>query len=100
MVMPKPPALLAIAFCFTLLASPALAQDASDRTLLATFCDAGNIHGATCSRARGYPNAPKRGCEVTLNGDRNRGKFIAGANPLLVASYESPCESHATEDGG
>jgi hypothetical protein len=80
--------------------SPALAQDASDRALLATFCDAGNIKGASCKRARGYPNAPKRGCEVTLTGDRQRGRFIATGNPLLVAPYESPCESHATDDGG
>ena len=58
------PVLLALAAGVS--ASPTLAQDAADRTLLATFCDAGNIHGKTCARARFYPNAPKRGCDVTL----------------------------------
>ncbi len=94
------PVLLAIACCGTLFASPTHAQDTSDRALLSTFCDAGDIKGGTCKRAKGYPNAPRRGCEVTLSGDRHRGRFIASGNPLLVASYESPCESHATEDGG
>jgi hypothetical protein len=91
--------LLAIAFCGTLLITPSLAQDASDRTLLSTFCDAGNIKGKTCSRARAYPNAPKRGCDVTLTGDRAIGKFLGG-NPLLLASYESGCEAHTTDNGG
>jgi hypothetical protein len=88
-----------LTFCGVLLPTPTLAQD-SDRTLLATFCDAANIKGKTCTRARGYPNAPKRGCDVTLNGDRYRGRFVASGNPLLVASYESGCEAHATDNGG
>jgi hypothetical protein len=83
----------------TIVASPALAQDSSDRALLATFCDAGNIHGKICKRAKGYPNAPKRGCDVTLTGDRSIGKFLGG-HPQLVASYESGCETHATDNGG
>ena len=78
--------------------TPALAQT-SDRALLATFCDAGNIHGKTCARAKGYPNAPKRGCDVTLTGGRASGKIL-GANPLLVVAYESGCEVHATDNGG
>jgi hypothetical protein len=41
---------------YALFSSPARAQD--DRALLATFCDAGNIKGKTCTRAKGYPNAP------------------------------------------
>lgn len=79
--------------------SPALAQT-SDRALLASFCDAGNIHGKTCARARGYPNAPKRGCDVTLTGAPYRGRFVASGHPLLVMSYESGCEAHATDNGG
>jgi hypothetical protein len=91
---------LTLAFCGALLPFPTLAQDASDRALLATFCDAGNIHGKTCARAKGYRNAPKRGCDVTLTGDRMRGRFVASGNPLVVVLYESGCEAHATDNGG
>ncbi|MFX8036066.1 hypothetical protein ABTK80_20885, partial [Acinetobacter baumannii] len=45
-------------------ATPALAQDATTRALLATFCDAGNIKGDTCTHAKGYPVSGKRNCEV------------------------------------
>jgi hypothetical protein len=80
---------------------PALAQDAANRTLLATFCDAGNIKGDTCKRAKGYPGSGgKRGCDVKLLGDRFSGKFIASGNPLLVVNYESGCEARANDDGG
>jgi hypothetical protein len=79
--------------------SPACAQDSSDRALLATFCDAGNIKGKICKHAKGYPNAGKRGCDVTLTGDRARGKFLGG-NQLLLVSYDSRCEAHATDNGG
>jgi hypothetical protein len=90
--------LLAFASCIILLISSSLAQT-SDRALLATFCDTGNIKGKTCTRARAYPNAPKKGCDVTLTGDRAIGKFLGG-NPLLLASYESGCEAHTTDNGG
>ena len=84
-----------------LLASPTLAQDASDRALLATFCDAGNIKGDTCTRAKGNPaSGRKSGCEVKLLGDRFSGRFVAAGNPLLVINYESDCESRANDDGG
>ena len=91
----------AIAIVLVLLpgsAVPSLAQT-FDRALLSTFCDAGNIKGSTCTRAKGYPNAPKRGCDVTLT-DRYGGRFIAAGNPLLVVNYDSGCEAHATDDGG
>lgn len=90
----------ALAFCGAIpfAAAPAPAQD-SDCALLATFCDAANIKGKTCARANGYPNAPKKGCDVTLTGDRSIGKFLGG-NPLLLASYESGCEAHTTDNGG
>jgi hypothetical protein len=99
--MPKTNAFaLALVLCAaSLLASPARAETPSDRALLATFCDTGNIHGKTCTRARGYANAPKRGCDVTLTDDRVSGKFLGG-NPLLLASYESNCEAHTTDNGG
>ncbi len=81
------------------LASPAAAQT-SDRLLLSTFCDAANIRGATCKRAKNYPGAGKRACDVKLNADRFSGRFVAGGSPLLVVNYESSCEAHATDNGG
>jgi len=80
-------------------AKPVRAQD-NDRVLLSTFCDAANIKGSTCKRAKGYPNAPKRGCDVSLTGGRTRGKFLASGNPLFVVPYESGCEAHTTDNGG
>ncbi len=80
-------------------ATPVRAAD-SDRALLATFCAPADIQGSTCKRAKGYPNAPSRGCEVTLNDDRYSGKFLPSGNPLLVVNYESGCEAHATDNGG
>jgi len=91
---------LTLAFGVMLFVTSTARADYSDRALLAAFCDAGNIAGKTCKRARGYPNAPKRGCDVTLTGDRVSGKFLGQGNPLLVASYESGCEAHATDNGG
>src|SRR5262245_62223363 len=91
----------AVATAFFLSASPALAQDAADRALLATFCDAGNIKGETCTHAKGYPaSGNKRNCDVKLLKDRFNGKFIASGNPLLVVNYDSGCEARANDDGG
>lgn len=52
------------------LCGPALAQakDSApnpDRALLATFCDAANIKGSLCTRAKGLPQRPtlRRGAE-------------------------------------
>jgi hypothetical protein len=78
---------------------PVRAQDA-DRALLSTFCDAADIAKSTCKRARGYPNPDGRACDVKLGGDRYSGKFTASDNPVLVVSYESGCEAHATDSGG
>jgi hypothetical protein len=88
-----------LALAALLSAAPSRAAE-SDRALLSTFCDAANIKGSTCTRAKGYPNAPKRGCDVTLSEDRHSGKFLASGNPLLVVNYESGCEAHATDNGG
>jgi hypothetical protein len=93
-------AAMALGGAFALAASPALAQDAADRTLLAAFCEAGNIKGNTCSHAKGYPASGKRNCEVKLLKDRFEGRFIASGNPLLVVNYESGCEARANDDGG
>ena len=90
---------LPVAVASLLGATPARAQNA-DRALLATFCDAASIKGATCKRTKGYPDAGQRGCDVTLSPDRARGKFLASGNLLLVVNYDSGCESHATENGG
>src|SRR5437868_122744 len=92
--------LTALALGACLLASaPARAYD-DNRVLLATFCDAANIHGSACTRAKGYPNAGNRGCDVKLTADRHSGRFVASGNPLLVVNYESGCEAHATDNGG
>jgi len=81
------------------LATPARAQS-NDRLLLSTFCDAANIKGATCKRAKNYPDAGQRACDVKLNADRFSGRFVAGGNSLLIVNYESGCEAHATDNGG
>jgi len=82
-----------------LAAAPAYAQ-ATDRALLSTFCDGAKIKGATCKRARNYPDAGGDGCDVTLGKDRYGGRFIPSGNRLLVVAYDSGCEAHATDDGG
>ena len=103
MIRPMPksiPALVALAIAGAcLLASPAHADDA-DRALLSTFCDAADIEGSTCKRAKDYPDAGNRACDVKLTADRHSGRFIAAGNPLLVVNYESGCEPHATDNGG
>ena len=65
---------LALTGAFLLSTAPARAAEA-DRALLSTFCDAANIKGSTCKRAKGYPNADKRACDVTLTADRYGGKI-------------------------
>lgn len=82
-----------------LVTSAAAAQDA-DRALLATFCDAANIKGAICMRAKNYPEAGKRNCDVKLSPARYSGKFAGGGRTLLVVSYQSGCEPHAENFGG
>jgi hypothetical protein len=99
--MPKP---ATIAVPLTLVAALLLAAPASaaetDRALLSTFCDAANIKGSTCKRAKAYPNAGRRACDVALREERYSGKFIGSGNPLLVVFYDSGCEAHTTDDGG
>src|SRR6516225_6950636 len=90
---------LALTGAFLLSTAPARAAE-TDRALLSTFCDAANIKGSTCKRAKGYPDAPKRGCDVALRAERYSGKFLGAGNPLLVVFYDSGCESHATDNGG
>jgi hypothetical protein len=91
---------LALAVSAALLtAAPAHAQ-ISDRALLAAFCDPGKIKGTICKRAKNYPNAGRRSCDVTLAANRYRGRYIASANYLLVVAYQSGCEPHATDGGG
>jgi hypothetical protein len=95
------PLLLALALGLTGLATlPARAQTSDrDRALLSTFCDSASIKGSTCERAKNYPNAGRRGCDVKL-GARYGGRFIASGDPLLVVAYESGCEAHVTDFGG
>jgi hypothetical protein len=70
----------------------------ADRPLLATFCDAGNIKGSTCTRAKRYRSGKR--CDVKLQPDRYSGKFLADGSTLLVVNYTSECEPHATDFGG
>ena len=99
--MPKAlPLLLALALTAALLrAAPTRATDA-DRALLSTFCDAANIKGSTCKRAKFYPNAGRRACDVALREERYSGKFLSADNPLLVVFYDSGCEAHTNDNGG
>ena len=85
------------------LSGPAFAQakekaQNADRPLLATFCDAANIKGSACMRAKGYRSGKR--CDVKLRPDRYSGKFLADGTMLLVVNYESNCEAHATDFGG
>ena len=93
------PTFFALSLLAALPTAPSRAAE-SDRALLSTFCDGANIKGSTCKRAKGYPDAPKRGCDVTLTGDRYSGKYLTSGNPILVLNYESGCEAHATDNGG
>ena len=79
----------------------ALAGDTApnvDRPLLATFCDAADIKGSACSRAKRYRSGKR--CEVKLQPDRYSGQFLADGSTLLVVNYQSGCEPHATDFGG
>ncbi|XUM19940.1 hypothetical protein ACRAVF_20030 [Bradyrhizobium oligotrophicum S58] len=73
---------------------------ATDRALLSLFCASGAIAGTTCKRARSYPDSEGRRCDVTLKPGRQQGRFLASGNPLLIVTYESGCEPHATDFGG
>jgi hypothetical protein len=73
---------------------------ATDRVLLSLFCEPGAIQGATCKRARDYPAAEERPCDVTLQPRRQQGRFLASGNPLLLVSYGSGCEAHVNNFGG
>jgi hypothetical protein len=93
----------AILLAFGGLSGPAFAQTKdkapnADRPLLATFCDAADIKGSACSRAKGYRGGKR--CDVKLTPDRTSGKFLADGRTLLVVNYESGCEPHATNFGG
>ncbi len=92
--------LLALAAGAVLVATTLGLAQPTDRQLLSTFCDASNITGATCKRARNYPNAGRHRCDVTLSKHRYSGRFVASGNPLLIVTYDSGCEAHATDDGG
>ena len=92
-----------LALAGLLASKPAFAQAKDqaqnpDRPLLATFCDAANIKGSACTRAKGYHSGKR--CDVKLQPDRHRGKFLADGSTLLVVNYASDCEPHATNFGG
>jgi hypothetical protein len=73
-------------------------ESGADRPLLATFCDAADIKGSACRRAKGYRSGKR--CDVKLTPDRYSGKFLADSSTLLIVNYESGCEPHATNFGG
>jgi hypothetical protein len=92
----------AILLAVCTLSGPAFAQAKdkapnADRPLLATFCDAADIKGSACSRAKNYRSGKR--CDK-LRPDRYSGKFLADGTTLLVVGYESNCEAHATDFGG
>ena len=99
--MPKAiPVLLALTITTASLpTSPARAAE-TDHALLSTFCDTTNIKGATCRRAKGYPDAGKRACDVALRAERYGGKFLGTGNPLFIVFYDSGCGAHTTDNGG
>ncbi|CCD92944.1 exported hypothetical protein [Bradyrhizobium sp. ORS 375] len=71
-----------------------------DRALLSLFCAPKAIAGSTCKQARSYPNANGRRCDVKLGAQRQQGRFVASGKPVLIVSYGSECEPHATDFGG
>ncbi|WP_257165844.1 hypothetical protein [Bradyrhizobium sp. SRS-191] len=74
--------------------------DATDRALLSQFCAPNAIAGSTCKQAKSYPSDDERGCNVTLQPQRQQGRFLATGHPLLLVSYGSDCEPHANNFGG
>jgi hypothetical protein len=88
---------LAITGALSVVPAPAQAQT-PDQALLKTFCDPANIQGSTCKKAKNYPGG--KACDVMLIEDRYSGKFLAAGAGLLIVSYESGCEAHATDNGG
>jgi len=89
---------LALAGAFAIVPCAVRAQTPDQRTLLSAFCDPANIQGSTCKKANNYPGG--RACDVKLGEERYSGKFLAAGSTLLVISYESGCEAHATDFGG
>ena len=65
---------MAISAALALTLATARAQ-VPDRALLSTFCDAPNIQGSTCKKARNYSGG--RACDVKLGKQRYGGKFLA-----------------------
>ncbi|WP_316202501.1 MULTISPECIES: hypothetical protein [unclassified Bradyrhizobium] len=90
--------LISLLLCCAFMSSAEAAP--SDRALLSQFCAPKSITGATCKEVKSYPEAEGRRCNVTLQPQRQQGQFVAGANPLLLVSYGSGCEPHATDFGG
>jgi hypothetical protein len=76
----------------------AKAQTPDQRTLLSAFCDAPNIQGSTCKKAKNYPGG--KACDVKLGTERYSGKFLAAGRTIVVISYESGCEAHVNDFGG
>ena len=74
------------------------AAQASVRTLLLAFCATEDIRGSECLRANNYRQ--RETCNVKFTGKSYAGRFIASSDDIVVADYQSDCESHATEFGG
>ncbi|HQR19565.1 MAG TPA: DnaJ domain-containing protein [Burkholderiaceae bacterium] len=75
----------------------AVARPSSDDPLH-LICEARDIKDNTCSRAKGYPDG--RVCDVRLKGPRIEGHFLSPDSTILLVSYLSDCEPHATNWGG
>ena len=74
----------------------ALAQNLN-ATLLRQICESKDVRGDECAKAKDYPNGET--CTVTLSGDRWIGRFMS-SQTILLARYESDCETHASDNGG
>lgn len=70
------------------------------RQVLEMICAAGDISGAECRKAKGYPSTMEGDCEVTLIGPGFSGQFIRGRGRLTLVPYSSTCEAHVTNFGG
>ncbi|MGJ5180918.1 hypothetical protein ACQR16_23135 [Bradyrhizobium oligotrophicum] len=91
-------ALLSLLLCGAFIGGARAAP--TDRELLLQFCAPKAIAGTTCKEAKSYPAVEERPCNVTLLPYRQEGRFLAGANPLLLVSYGSDCEAHVNNFGG
>jgi len=82
-----------------MLVAAAVRADDADRALLSTFCDAADIKGSACTRAKGYPNAGTAAATSSYQRIATAPVY-RGRQSAAGGHYESGCEAHATDNGG